>query len=606
MHLLQHTLALLPICITTTLADFLVGSYPPPLDLSSDESILPASWKNLTAKFDAYLKENKTAALESLSGVENVTFSVGLFSLHDPAATKLQYHHTSPEVANAANGTNQVDGDSIYRMASVTKLFTVFAGLLELTDEEWNRPLTEVFAELAEYAREHPGEQDPVYTIQWDKVTPWALANHLAGFPGGGVPGLDLLSEVAFTGDIDRLVTAFGFPPADLSKLGPGWNSTDPLSWAPEDFIKAAISLSPSFLPWASPSYTNPGMIMLGLAISNITGKSMDTIYHESIFQPLGMTSSQSTPPTSEAEVAHSVVVGDPGLWFYPGGITTPSGGFLSTINDLSKFGVSILNSTLFPAELTRKWMKPTTFTPSLSYSVGAPWEIIRYIHPSTGKVTDLYTKLGDSGPYGGCLVLVPEYNAGFSFLNGHWNATLRSPAANAILDHLTNAVLPALEAQAAAEAARNFVGTYISTDPNLNSSVTISFNESTVEGSMSGLSISSWISNGTDALAFFNGVKPRLLPSIPNQSDGPGKVAFKASTSPQSSTYAPVTELGLGPFTGLYATNGDWILGDPISSYYAGVAVNLFVFDVDGEGRATAVSPAVTRVKLERREESE
>lgn len=538
--------------------------------------------------------------------MENVTFSVGLFSLHDPAAANLQYHYTSPEIANAANGTDRVDGDSIYRMSSVTKLFTVFAGMLELTDKEWNRPLTEVFPELAEYALEHPGEQDPVYTIQWDKVTPWAFANHLAGFPAGGLPGLDLLSQVASAGDSDRLVTAFGFPPADLNKLRPCWNVVDPLSCAPEDFIKEASSLSPSFLPWGSPAYTNPDMMMLGLAISKITGKSMKTIYHESIFQPLGMTSSKSTPPTSEAEVARCVVVGDPSVWFLPGGITTPAGGLLSTINDLSKYGVSILNSTLFPAELTRKWMKPTTSTASLSYSVGAPWEIIHYIHPSTGRVTDLYTKLGDSGPFGGDLVLVPEYNAGFSFLNGHRNETLRSSAATVILDHIAEAVLPALEAQATAEAARNFVGTYISTYPNLNSSVTISFSESTVEGSLSGLRISSWISNGTDALAFFNGVQPRLLPSIPNQSDGFGKVAFKASTNPQSSTYAPVTELGLGPFTGVYATNSDWIAGDASSLYYTGVAVNLFVFDVDGKRRAMAVSPAVTRMKLERREESE
>ncbi len=61
--------------------------------------------------------------------------------------------------------------------------------------------------------------------------------------------------------------------------------------------------------------------------------------------------------------------------------------------------------------------------------------------------------------------------------------------------------------------------------------------------------------------------------------------MAFKASPSPQSSTYAPVTELGLGPFTGAYATNSDWITGAAIASYYAGVAKNLFVFDVDGGG---------------------
>lgn len=56
--------------------------------------------------------------------------------------------------------------------------------------------------------------------------------------------------------------------------------------------------------------------MLLGLAISNITGKSMDTIYRESIFEPLGMTSSNSIVPTGEAELARSVIAGDPALNF--------------------------------------------------------------------------------------------------------------------------------------------------------------------------------------------------------------------------------------------------------------------------------------------------
>ena len=135
-------LFLLPICITSTLADFLGPTYQAPIDLTSDKSLIPASWKNFTSIFDAYLKGDKSIASESFSGVEKVTFSVGLFSIHDPAAAKLQYHYTSPEIANGTQGTTKVNGDSNYRIASVSKLFTVFAGLLELTNEDWNRPLT--------------------------------------------------------------------------------------------------------------------------------------------------------------------------------------------------------------------------------------------------------------------------------------------------------------------------------------------------------------------------------------------------------------------------------------------------------------------------------
>lgn len=82
---------------------------------------------------------------------ENVTFSVGLFSIHDPAAAELQYHYASPEVVKAPNGTHEVNGDSIYRMASVSKLFTVYAGMIELSSEDWNRPITDFIPELATF-----------------------------------------------------------------------------------------------------------------------------------------------------------------------------------------------------------------------------------------------------------------------------------------------------------------------------------------------------------------------------------------------------------------------------------------------------------------------
>ncbi len=197
MHLRPHALLLLPLYITGTLADFLGPTYPAPINLTSDKSLIPASWKNLTSIFDAFLKGNHSStASEPLSGVEKVTFSAGLFSIHDPAAAKLQYHYTSPEIANATQGTTQVDGDSIYRTASVSQLFTVFAGLLELTNEDWNRPLTDVIPGLANFAARGTtaaGEDEPVYGIQWDKITPWALAAQLAGVPTQGVALADLL-----------------------------------------------------------------------------------------------------------------------------------------------------------------------------------------------------------------------------------------------------------------------------------------------------------------------------------------------------------------------------------------------------------------------------
>ena len=600
MHLSQNTL-LIPLSIAGALADFVGPNYPAPVDLTSNRSPVSAAWENLTSIFDAYLIDGNTTADPTLATVENLTFSVGLFSVHDPAVKELQYHYTGPQIANAPNGTNKVDGDSIYRVASVTKLFTTFAGMILLTNEDWNRPLADIITGLREDAGRE--QQSPVYNVQWDKITPWALAAQSAGVPGSGYPPADFIFQGASP------TTTFGFPSVDQSSWGPCWNDPNPLNCSVDDYVDNIRFYPPSFLPWTTPAYANDGFVLLGIAISKILGKTMEVIYRESIFEALEMASSKSTYPTSEAELARSVIAGDPILSFaFDGGITIPSGGIFSTINDLAKFGLAILNSTLVPPNVTRKWMKPATHTASLTYSVGAPWEILRYVHPSTGKVTDLYTKLGDAGSYSGCVVLIPDYGAGFSFLSAQTNSSIRANATNRVMDHVTNAILPALEAQAQAEANRNFVGSYISTDSTLNSSVTIALNESTVFGGPPALSITSWISNGTDVLStiFFGGIKPRLLLSIPNQSPkgSAGKVAFQATRYPQTNSYfaAGASELGIiGPFTGSYNTNYDWLTAD--SGHYAKIGVNLFVFDVDDKGRAIAVSPATTRVTLKRKE---
>lgn len=607
MHILKNCLLLLPLYSTASSADYLGPTYPAPIDLTSRHSLVPAAWKNLTSTFDSYLKHHvKNKNTIALKGVENITFSAGLFSIHDPGVENLQYHYTSPEIANATNGTQNVDGDSIYRIASASKLFTVYAGMLALTEEEWNRPLSEINKAFTEVARQ--GDKDPIWHVQWDKITPWALASQISGVPREGWPMADTLwsylSKVSFGLPGTNPVTEWGMPPVNASALGACWNM-DGTCYG-QDAVKAVRWQPPAFLPWSTPMYANDNFMMLGLMMSNITGRTMQDIYQKTLFEPLNLTSSSASVPTSQEDLARSVVVGPPeaGFSVLPP-ISIPSGGIFSSTNDLAKLGISILNNTLLPDNTTRKWMKPSTHTASLTYSMGAPWEIIRYIHPSTGKVTDLYTKLGDSGYYGSNIVLIPEYGAGFSIINAGTSSS-RGDLSNVVLDYITITILPTLEAQAALEAAQNYIGTYISTDPALNSSVTIAFNKSATTPK-SGLSITRWISNGTNVLNtdIFAGLKPRLLPSIPKQThDGEkGQVAFQASLVDQLYGYfAPgAAKLGaIGPSTGQYATNYDWLLTD--ATHYAGFGTNLFVFEVDADGRAVAVRPAAAKVRLVKR----
>ncbi|KAK5171912.1 uncharacterized protein LTR77_003549 [Saxophila tyrrhenica] len=600
MRLSIYGLTLISALSTPTLADFNGPTYPPPRDLTSDNSLVRAAWQNLTNTLDLYLNGNNTPP--EAATLKEVTWSAGLFSIHDPEASQLQYHHTSAQIKKLRNGTNDVDGDTIYRVASVSKLFTVLVGLLELSEEQWNRPLSKIIPGLG--ANETSGKYDPVYSTPWDKITPWSLANQISGVARQGLPALDLLvSSEAFGVD----PTTLGFPPLPLSVVGPCVTG----SCDEAQFIESARSQPPMFVgPWTTPSYTNNGFVLLGLAIKHLLGKRTVSLYEDLIFGPLGMSSSSAFSPTESAKLARSVILEGFDLDF---DLTVPSGGLLSTINDLAKFGTALLNATLLEAEATRKWMKPSSHTASLTASVGAPWEIYRYIHPDTGKVTDLYTKSGDSGNYGGNLVLIPDYNAGFSFLDGYQGAsiidsTTRSTAQNVALDYIINAVLPALEAQAATEAMLNFFGTYKSNDPELDSTVVISFNNTNATAvPANGLTLEKWISNGTDVLAgWFESTKPRLLPSIPMGVDGglvQGQVAFQATANPQTSTYTDpeaAKKVGvIGPFTGQGA-NFDWLTAG--GTFYGNMGIQEFVFDVDEQGRATCVRPAVMRKTLQRR----
>lgn len=194
-------------------------SYPAPADLTSQQNLVAAGFENLTSSLDGYLKHSKWKTLsQPLADIPNATFSLGLFSINDPAATKLQYHYTSPEIAKAPNGTHRVYADTIYRVASVTKVLTVLTGLLELSSSDWDRPITDILPPLARFTREKKGENDPIFGMQWDKVNLKALAASVAGVPRDGFPNTnDLAFDVslrALTGQPPKLnPTTLGLPP---------------------------------------------------------------------------------------------------------------------------------------------------------------------------------------------------------------------------------------------------------------------------------------------------------------------------------------------------------------------------------------------------------
>ncbi|KAK1759945.1 beta-lactamase/transpeptidase-like protein [Echria macrotheca] len=582
--------------------DFLGPSFPAPSDLTSDTSLVKAAWQSVTAALAAAglgdnAKSSRPANTSSVLGAaQNITFSIGLFSLHDPDTTSLQFHHTSPEIAASTVGTKKVDNNSIYRVASVTKVFTALAGLLSLTDADWERPLSDIFPIL----RSQPSSTDDVLSTRWDKITMRTLAAQLGGVPRDGFPGspgeiaLQLYQANVST---EALMAVSGLPAPNPE--------ADPLAAPPclvafqqgrdctaEAYLAGVANRAPTFSPWTGPAYSNNGFTLLGLALANVTGHSVADLFQQKIFTPLAMASSFSDPPPP-SQFPRGVIIGPDATatgFAAPNGLFVSSGGVFSTTGDLARFGVGILNSSLLPAERTRRWLKPVSHTARLQYAVGAPWEILRFVG-SGGKVTDLYTKSGDSGLYSSWLVLVPDYGFGFSILSAG-SAGGRVGVVAALADLVTQAVLPALEGQAAVEAGEKLAGRYRAADEGLNSTLVLGVVKGTA-----GLVVEEWISNGTDVLPWLAkvvGPGPfRLLPSV--EDDKGARVAFRLV----GSTDSPA--LGDGAPGALFAAPGmvtaDWISVD-VNTYY-GAGLSLFVFDVGKDGKATAVTIPAWRVTL-------
>ncbi|TGJ84779.1 hypothetical protein E0Z10_g3971 [Xylaria hypoxylon] len=576
------SVAVASLCLPAVLARVLGPLNPAPVDLTSDDSCVRSKWENITSTLEDHL--TNTEHNEALSVLDSITFSLGLFSVHDPkAAGSLQYHHTGPDIKNSSFGVNKVDGNSIYRVASMTKVVTVYAGLLLLNPSDWHKPLTDIFPEIASLPKD-----DPVHHIQWDTITPFSLSSQISGVPANARPfDAGELSTALYLSDDPVDPTTLGLPPLTLDSTGINVPCQD-ANCSGVQYLEGIQS--PTFPVFQSPGYANTNFILLGRVISKLTGlPTNEEWFQKAVFGPLDMANTSSLSPTKPPYAGY-VVGGDPETFAFQGGITTSSGGVFTTTNDIAKLGISMLNSTLLPVDQTRKWMKPTSFTASFDFALGMGWEIYRYTDKVTGHVTDLYTKLGDAGNYASYLVVVPDYDFGFSVIvtSGIATATERSAAAHLLADLISETILPALRDQAAKETKRNYEGTYVSAGQNT-STLTLAYNQTAGDGY--GLTITSLINNGKNLLRFLQATQgTNQLVLAPSMID--------PKTKQRGFVATPVIPVGeyTGLFSKMFATNSDWLNNNGLT--YGGQALDTFYFNVADDGSAVAALPAVLRGK--------
>ncbi|POS77586.1 hypothetical protein DHEL01_v204024 [Diaporthe helianthi] len=480
------------------------------------------------------------------------TYSIQIFSTTS-GEPLLDYHRRGPAVL----GDRPIDGDSVYRIASTSKLITVYLLLIEAGESIFSEKVTKYLPELEGSAN-------------WDDITIGSLAGYLAGvtaelFNTASLPG----------GDFTQLFPG-AFPPLAANETsgcsyGSGGCTRDV-------FIKGLLDRRPVYLPNTTPGYSNAAFATLGLVLEELTGTTFDEALRSLLTEPLGLNRTTISAPNSTNAVipGNATTSGwDIDIANAPG---AAMGGLFSTPNDLSAIGRAILSSSLLPGATTRAWMKPTSFTSSLVGAVGRPWEIYRAVtNAESNRVIDLYTKGGNLPGYGSSLNLIPDFDVGITvMMAGESGSTVGTSILGVIIDEL----LPALDEAARVQADAAFAGRYTASD-GLNSTITLS----TVPG-VPGLSIERWVSNGTDLRRALAREWFRMYPTNIASEDGK-QISWRSSSISVPDTGSP------------FDACPSWGVIDRPN--YGVFALDEFVFHLGEDGNAWGLEPKALKIVLEK-----
>ncbi|KAK3299865.1 beta-lactamase/transpeptidase-like protein [Chaetomium fimeti] len=512
--------------------------------------------------------EAKTAIEDEISkGISSgqldngTVFAIQVFSRHSDEI--LHEHYYGPSIGP----------DTVFRLASISKLMSVYTTLAELGDGYWNDPITKHVPELARLK-----VQNPVYDVDWSEVTLGAIAGHMGGIPRDyalgdvsalipeGTPGLPALNETEQIqcGNINVRPCTREETFAMISKSFP---------IAPSDH---------------TPAYSNMAFQLLSYAVEGITGKKFSTLVDKNLIQALNLTRTFLSPPINDT---NAVVLE---AWDWDFGEEAPGGGYLSTAHDLTHLGRSILRSTLLPPPTTRRWLAPITHTARTTLSVGRPWEIARLALPisvsppsNTTRVTDVYSKQGSIGQYQSLLALSPDHGVGYAMLIGGEGAAGTYGFLQGVLDRVW---LGAAEQAGREEVGGRFAGEYkVAGGDNGEEGEAVV--ELRVVDDEPGLFVQRWVNDGVDLLEFLGGAGlgpqgARLGAWLyPMGLEGGGKVAFRAAFGAMG---VPAGE-----------TCASW--GSLDLAKYGGKSADLLIFELGEDGKAVAVEVPVLRKTFRR-----
>ncbi|KAH7411775.1 beta-lactamase/transpeptidase-like protein [Phaeosphaeria sp. MPI-PUGE-AT-0046c] len=438
----------------------------------------------------AYAKIN-AALIAAIIAPEfaSTSFSIEITSQKE---TLWSQHHTARERNVSRPDIPEVNGDALYRIASITKTFTVLgilyqheAGNLSLDD-----PIDKYLEELKE-------EQEG--TVPWKDITLRSLASQLSGIPRECTQMFSKChTEKGMLADLLSM-SQEGLP--DCDEYSPNYEKP----CTARDLFNVVKSKRPLFAPNMKSTYSNVAFELLGLVLERVTNKTYEEYIHEAIFKPLDMSKSTITTPPDNA----GVIPLEPHYWGVDEGVQNPTGGIYASTNDLSNYLRYVL--THYNSIATGvNWVHPVSPSEGLYSFYGMPWEILHTDRVLNGsrRTVRFITKGGGLPGYFSIIMTVPDFGLGITILVAGHEGFLQKA-----IDAVSQTMVRAAEDVAIRQLRERYVGTYTSTNHTLNSSISLVADER-------GLVIERFISNGTDVLknVFRSSTRPfyaQLTPTL-------------------------------------------------------------------------------------------
>lgn len=124
--------------------------------------------------FARYIDNDKS------TGSDHFSYAVEVFSGSEDKPLWSHYW-TAPNLKDFnSSGVKKLDTNSVYRIGSITKVYTVLTFLATVGDGIWNDPITKHLPEVEEIFQKSEGNS-PIFTPDWDDITVGSLASQTSG-----------------------------------------------------------------------------------------------------------------------------------------------------------------------------------------------------------------------------------------------------------------------------------------------------------------------------------------------------------------------------------------------------------------------------------------